>query len=104
MLADDEFTSSVGAMRGGSLSLPPKTSTWTTTQGKLSLDEVNRRARAMNPLPSQDGFRFLDDRWVKNHPNDPRADALYRDAQERSRLLAGKGAGLDFADIESLRS
>jgi hypothetical protein len=104
VLADNEFTSSVGPMRGGSLSLPPKTSTWTTTQGKLSLDEVNRRARAMNPLSSQDEFRFLDDRWVKNHPNDPRADALYRDAQEHSRLLVGKGAGLDFADIESLRS
>jgi hypothetical protein len=49
-------------------------------------------------------YRFLDDRWVKDHPDDPRADALYRHTQERSRLLAGKGAGLSFADIEALRS
>ena len=104
VLAGDPSTSSVGPIRSGSLSLPPKTSTWTTTQGKLSLDEINRRARELNPLPVQDEYRFLDDRWVKDNPNDPRADALYRHTQERSRLLAGKGAGLTFTDIEALRA
>jgi hypothetical protein len=104
VLGDDEFTESTGPIRSGSTSLPAKTSTWTTTQGKLDLAEVNRRARAMKPLPAQDEYRFLDDRWVKNHPDDPRAEALYRHAQDSSRLLVGKGAGLTFADIEALRS
>lgn len=103
VLADSEFTSSVGAIRSGSTSLPAKTSTWTTTQGKLPLDEVNRRARELNPLSTQEPYRFLDDRWIKDHPTDPRAEALYLDSQRRSRLLAGAGPGLSFSDIEALR-
>jgi hypothetical protein len=57
----------------------------------------------MNPLAVQDPYRFLDDRWLKDHPNDPRAQELYRDTQQRSRLLTGKGTGLTQADIEALR-
>lgn len=104
VLADDEFSSTVGPIRGGSTSLPPKTSTWTTTQGRLGLDEVNRRARELRPLPSQDRYRFLDERWLKDHVGDPRAEELYRHSQQRSRLLAGKGASLTHADVEALRS
>ncbi len=100
---DSEFTSGVGAIRSGSTSLPAKTSTWTTTPGKFPLDEVNRRARELNPLPTQEPYRFLDDQWLKNHPTDPRAEALYLDSQRRSRLLAGAGAGLSFSDIDALR-
>jgi hypothetical protein len=103
VLADDEFTRTVGEIRGGSTSLPEKASTWTTSQGKLTLAEANERAKAMNPLAVQDPYRFLDDRWLKDHPNDPRAQELYRDTQQRSRLLAGKGTGLTQADIEALR-
>jgi hypothetical protein len=104
VLGDDELTRSVGPIRRGSTSLPAKTSTWTTTQGRLTLDEVNKRARELNPLPVQDRFRYLDDRWLKDHVGDPRADELYRHTQQRSRLLAGKGAGLTNADVEALRS
>jgi hypothetical protein len=103
VLADDEYTSTVGEPRGGSTSLPPKTSTWTTTQGRLTLPEVNERARSMSPLTAQVPYRFLDDRWLKDHQDDPRAHELYRATQARSRLLAGKGAGLTRADIETLR-
>lgn len=103
VLTDDEFTRTVGGIRSGSTSLPAKTSTWTTTQGRLTLDEVNARAKAMNPLTAQEPYRFLDDRWIKDHPNDPRAQELYRYTQRNSRLLAGKGAGLTQADIEVLR-
>ena len=103
VLTDDEFTRSVGAIRSGSTSLPPKTSTWTTTQGKLTLDEANALARDLNSVALQEPYRFLDDRWVKDHPDDPRAHALYRDTQRRSRLLADAGAGIGFSDIERLR-
>jgi hypothetical protein len=103
VLADDEFTRTVGEPLSGSTSLPPKTSTWTTTQGRLTLPEVNERAKAMNPLTAQTPYRFLDDRWVKDHQGDPRAQELYRGSQAYSRLLAGKGAGLTRADIAALR-
>lgn len=103
VLADDEFTRGVGPIRSGSTSLPAKSSTWTTTEGRLTLDEANRRAAALRPLPAQEPYRFLDDRWIKDHPGDKRAEELYLHTQRRSRVLAGKGAGLSSADIEALR-
>lgn len=103
VLADSDFTRTVGSPRGGSTSLPPKTSTWTTTQGRLTLPELNERARATRPLAAQAPYRFLDDRWVKDHPDDPRVHELYRHTQASSRLLAGRGSGLTRADIEALR-
>jgi hypothetical protein len=103
VLADDEFTRTVGPVISGSTSLPAKTAGWTTTKGKLSIEEANRLARANRPLTATDPYRFLDDRWVKDHPDDPRADTLYRASQSRSRLLKDAGTGLTTADIERLR-
>ncbi|MHB1592883.1 MAG: hypothetical protein ACYCO9_13820 [Streptosporangiaceae bacterium] len=96
-------TPSVGAPRAGSTSLPPKTSTWTTTAGRLPLAEVNQRARVTRPLAAQEPYRFLDDRWVKDNPDDPRVQELYRHTQASSRLLAGRGAGLTRTDLDALR-
>jgi hypothetical protein len=104
VLVDDEFTSGVGPIRGGSTSLPAKQALYTTTRGKLTQDECNRLARESNPLPYQEPYRFLDDRWVKDHPGDRRANELYRFTQRDSRLLRGKGAGLTREDIQKLRS
>lgn len=103
ILTDDEHTSSVGPMRSASTSLPAKTSTWTTTEGRLTLDEANRRAAALRPLPTQEPYRYLCDRWIKDHPDDQRTHDMYLHTQQRSRLLAGKGSGLTSADIEALR-
>lgn len=102
-LLGEEVTSGVGPIRGGHSSLPPKTSTWTTTRGRLTLDEANRLARELDPLPAREPYCFLDDRWLKDHATDPRAEELYRHTQRQSRLLVGKGTGLTSSDIEALR-
>jgi hypothetical protein len=45
VLEDDEWTPGVGAIRSGSTSLPEKSAPYTTTQGKLTQDECNARAK-----------------------------------------------------------
>jgi hypothetical protein len=103
VLADDEWTGGVGPIRGGSTSLPGKTARYTTTRGKLTLDECNEAARALRMPTLDDGFRYLDDAWVKNHPDDPRAHELYRRTQAHSPVLRDKGAGLLREDVLALR-
>ena len=99
ILADDEWTSTVGPMRPGSTSLPKKTAPYTTTQGKLSQDEANQRAKEFRP-GWWDLRHYDDDAWVKNHPDDPRAHELYRNAQANSVTLRDRGAGLTQEDLE----
>lgn len=94
VLANDEFTASVGPIRGGSTSLPDKTALWTTTRGKLSQDECNAAARNFTPTAITEPYRFLDDRWVKNHYDTPLADELYAISQSSSRTLQGRGASV----------
>ena len=50
-----EWTSTVGPIRGGSSTLPPKTGKYTTTRGKLTQDECNAAARAFTPELSRQG-------------------------------------------------
>ena len=99
VLSDDEFTTTVGQMRSGSTSLPTKTGPYTTTRGKLSLEECNRLAAEFTPTACQEPYRFLDDRWVKNHYDTPRADELYAASQQHSRTLRGAGATVTRAEI-----
>ncbi|HZV08166.1 MAG TPA: hypothetical protein VFF94_00355, partial [Novosphingobium sp.] len=80
-----------------------KRDSYTTTQGPLPLAEYNARARAHRPAQMDPLYRGLSDTWLKWHPADPRADALYRLEQRRSRLLKDRGIGLAAADIEALR-
>jgi hypothetical protein len=75
VLADDEWTSSVGPIRGGSTALPEKTGPFTTTQGKLSQDECNAKAREFSSR-AYDLRRYDDDIWFKHHPDDPKAKEL----------------------------
>jgi hypothetical protein len=103
VLADDEFTATSGPIQPGWSSLPPKTALWTTTQGRLTQDEVNKLARDFRPQVLTEPYRFLDDEWVKTHWTDPRADDLYRLSQQHSRTLAGRGAGLRRADLPSVK-
>src|SRR5260370_20269382 len=77
VLADDEWTSTVGPIGPGTSSLPAKTAPYTTTRGKLSMDECNELAREFRPS-GWDLRHYDDDTWIKNHPSDPRADELYR--------------------------
>jgi hypothetical protein len=75
VLADDEWTSSVGPIRGGSTSLPAKTAKYTTTRGKLTQDECNEAAREHRST-AFDLRHYDDDTWVKHHPDDPKAAEL----------------------------
>lgn len=99
VLADDEFTSSVGPIRGGSTSLPAKNGLYTTTRGKLTQEQCNSEAKGADHLVFDDEHRFLDDEWLKLHANDPRARDLYNYTQRNSRTLKGKGATLTRSDI-----
>lgn len=103
VLVDDELTSTVGPIRGGSTSLPRKTGRWTTTRGRLDLEEANRQAREFRPLACREPYRYLDDSWIKFHHTDERAQDLYRATQRRSRLLRDQGSGLLHADVNRLR-
>ena len=55
----------------GSTSLPAKTAKWTTTQGKLTQDECNERARAFTRLDAADGLVHLDDDAAEAPPGRP---------------------------------
>jgi hypothetical protein len=75
VLVDDEWTSGVGPIRGGSTTLPEKTAAYTTTQGKLTQDECNARAKAFHSSV-HDLRHYDDDYWFKYHPDDPKAKEL----------------------------
>ncbi|MCW3013637.1 MAG: hypothetical protein JWO02_729 [Solirubrobacterales bacterium] len=87
----------------GTSSLPAKSTPYTFVQGKLSEDEMNAAARAWSSPLAQSPWKHIDERTVKFHWQEPEVDALYRYSQERSRLLAGRGASLRRADIDRIR-
>jgi hypothetical protein len=76
VLVDDAgWSSTVGPMASGGTALPPKTGLWLTTEGKLTQEECNRRAREFRPGSWE--HRFLDeDMFVKFNPDDPRIAAI----------------------------
>jgi hypothetical protein len=69
----------------------------------LTQDEVNAAVRGFRPAAVAPHLRGLDDTWVKNHVEDPRADELYKATQQNSITLKDAGAGLLRADIAALR-
>ncbi len=103
VLADDNFTSHVPPMGPGSTSLPPKTGKYTTTRGRLTLEEANALARGFTPETLQGANRFYDDQWVKYNAGTPEADALYKATQQNSFQLKDKGSTLTAEDVEKLR-
>jgi hypothetical protein len=103
VLVDDDAAPTVGGMGPGSTALPAKSGRYTTSQGRLTIDEYNKLAADFRPSVLETPYRYLDDEWVKYHWQESRADELYRRSQATSRHLAGKGAGLRRADIAALR-
>ena len=103
VLQGNEWTSSVGPIRGGSTSLPKKTAKYTTTRGKLTQDECNQAARGFTSDVIAAGSKFYDDSWVKYNAGSPEATALYQASQQHSPSLKGKGAGISRADIDAIR-
>ncbi len=103
VLEDDEWTSTVGAIRPGTTSLPAKTAPYTTTRGKLSQDECNRLAKEFRPT-GWELRHYDDDTWLKNHAGDPRARELYVAAQASSTVLRDRGSEVTQGEIEELRA
>jgi hypothetical protein len=88
----------------GSNNLPPKTSTYSTTLGRLTEDEMNAAAKAFTS-PLVDGpWRNFDAYTIKYHHADPEVDAMYRHTQETSRLLRDRGSSLVRKDIDAART
>lgn len=104
ILDDHDGAPSAGGLHAGSSSLPAKAGLYTTTRGRLTLEEYNHQAATFRPAVLQEPYRFLDDEWVKYHWASERADSLYRLSQRTSRHLAGQGSSLRRADIEALRT
>lgn len=104
VLSDNEYTLSSGELADGWTSLEPKRGDYLTTQGKLSLEEYNRRTREFTPSLCQEPYRFLDDAWVRTHADTPLADELYKLEQRHSRNLVGRGAGVTRAEINQIRA
>jgi len=103
MLADGDYTRTVGPMRPGISNLPDKLDRYRTSRGVLSIDEYNRLSREFVPRVCDETFRFRCADWVKYHFDTPLAEQLFKFEQRNSRLLKDQGAGLRRADIEALR-
>ncbi len=103
VLQGNEWTSSVGPIRGGSSSHHAKTAKYTTTRGKLTQAECNAAARGFTADTVAAGSKYYDDAWLKYNYSSPEADALYKATQQNSPLLRGKGAGLTRAEIDAIR-
>lgn len=81
----------------------PKQDAYTTSAGRMTLAEYNARAAEFRPTQMAGEYRFICDTTAKYAPNDERVQALYRIEQEGT-PLAGRGAGLNRADVETSRS
>ena len=102
-LLDDECVPTVGdRIHPGITYLPQKVDRYRTTQGTLTLDDLNKRCKDFVPALCTEEFRHLDDTWVKYHYDTPLANKLYQLEQQYSRKLKNKGAGLSRDDIDAL--
>ncbi|WP_040798154.1 hypothetical protein [Nocardia higoensis] len=78
VLSGDDYAPTVGDQLSGWTSLPAKTGLWTTSAGRIGIDEYNTRARGFAPAVHDPKYRYLDEEWVKwNHDTELAAD-LYR--------------------------
>ena len=103
VLKDEPFTRSVGLIKGGSSSLPPKENLYRTSKGLLTQEEYNDLSKKFVPKVCSEEFRFLCSDWIKYHHNSDKADKLFSIEQSQSRNLKGKGASLTRDDIENMR-
>lgn len=97
----ERYAASVGdrSTFAGSSSLPAKGGVWTTSAGRIGIDEYNEKARGFTPSFQDERYRFLDEEWIKRNHGTPTADELYAISQRGSRNLAGKGSALLRTDL-----
>lgn len=107
VLVDDDYARRVNprgpADWSGTTSLPAKTSSYTTSQGRLTEADLNEAARAFNSPVFEEPWASIDDAWVKWHWKDEDVQELYRHTQRGSRHLEGRGSGLRREDIAMIR-
>lgn len=103
VLGGEDYTRTVGPMRPGTSLLPAKKDVFTTSRGKLTMAEYNRASAGFTPNDVAGDNRFRCETWVKYHAGTDEGRDLYLHTQQKSRRLAGKGAGLNRDDIEALR-
>ena len=78
VLVDDDYAPTVGDQLRGWSTLDAKSSLWTTSAGRIDIDEYNRRAQGFTPTVHDPKYRYLDEEWVKWNHGTPLADELYR--------------------------
>ena len=78
VLTDRDYAPTVGSELTGWTSLPEKTGNWTTSVGRIGIDEYNHRAREFTPAVHDPKYRYLDEEWVKWHHGSELAAELYR--------------------------
>lgn len=78
VLSDGDYAPTVGSELSGWSSQPEKTGLWTTSAGRIDLDEYNQRARGYSPTVHDERFRYLDEEWVKWNHDSELATELYR--------------------------
>lgn len=88
----------------GFWSLPAKHGALTVSSGRMTEDELNAAAREFASPLHRAPWRHFDEATVKWRHEDPEVDAMYRYAQEPSRLLEGRGSSLRRADIDAIRT
>lgn len=87
----------------GTTSLPQKSAPYSFAEGKLTMDEMNRRAAEFHSKAT-DEWLHLDEAVVRFGWRDAEVDAMYKHAQSSSRLLRDRGASLRRADLERIRA
>jgi hypothetical protein len=107
VLRDHDYSRRVNPNGRGDLvgenSLPAKTGLWRTSQGDLTQEQFNEKAKAFRPKAAQAPWVHIDDQWVKWNWQSEEVNDLYRHTQEGSRLLAGRGASLRRTDLDKIR-
>lgn len=103
LLDRDDWLPRIGPVQKGTSHHPAKADVFQTSAGRISAADYNAKAQASQPIVADPASRNFCDSWAKYHADDADVNALYKRTQERSRNLAGKGAGLRQADVEALR-
>ncbi|MEM1139553.1 MAG: hypothetical protein AAGH45_06675, partial [Pseudomonadota bacterium] len=103
ILETGDYTKTVGAMAPGITYLPQKEDRYNTSKGVIGIDEYNRLAREKRLDDPSMKYRLYCEQWLKHNAHTPLADEMYKEEQQRSRRLAGKGAGLSREDIDAIR-
>ncbi|MEM9123835.1 MAG: hypothetical protein AAGB03_11025, partial [Pseudomonadota bacterium] len=76
---------------------------YNTSKGVIGIDEYNRLAREKRLDDPSMKYRLYCEQWLKHNAHTRLADEMYKEEQQRSRRLAGKGAGLSREDIDAIR-